>query len=417
MQLPPSFERAGQGIQSSFQSAEAALVRGFHSVGAEVQAVEARVAGAVRPNTAPHKPNFQPVSGQPAPASSMHMPSMHMPASVKKFEKSVSMNFTALYIEPGNTALYVMVAAGLMMMFACEMPFYLGVCLLWDAHYRTWVGYAFPLLVVFISIFMPLAFVGAIYVIMQRGHGAGVRSEENMVLVGATFTSLLGILLCLLALPMSTSAAGTVSRLSFGCDLADPISAPLIQYSQVLHNIRNTPECQVKNSIKDCTGYKSNKYVDYLHRLERDFECTGLCTLPAPPTAIPESAQPKVAEHANAGEVPTSGGQGVASGPQKLLGVSFLEQQSSRALSTSNKTMSGLSTQSRVFTSNSNKIPALMLFTEDRTDQRCYPLIADRLQVISGTTGELLFWQGIGLLFVSVIAGATKVVDKTLFEK
>lgn len=294
------------------------------------------------------------------------------------------------------------------------MPFYLGVFMLWDVHYRMWVTAALPSLAVFVSIFMPVAFVGTIYIILGRGHGSGVRTEETMVLIGATFTSLLGVTLCLLSLPMSTTAAGTVSRLSFGCDLADPVSASLVQYSQVLHNIRNTPECQAMGSVKDCQGWKSNRYTNYLQRIEQDFDCTGLCTLPAPPTAPPAAAAPpKVGLHPNAGEVPQGAGAAATTGPQEKL----LLVQRGRALGTSNQTLHTSTQAEAEVDTRYDKIPALMLYSKERTVQRCYPMIADRLQVISGTTGELLFWQGIGLLFVSVMAGATKVVDKTLFEK
>merc|ERR1719321_1545071 len=145
-----------------------------------------------------------------------------------------------------------------------------------------------------------------------------------MVLVGGTFTALLGVVLCLLAIPMSSSAAGTITQLSFGCDLADSTSAKLVFHSQVLHNIRNSPECSGKGSVKDCVGWKSNKYTEYLHRLENDFDCTGLCTLPAPPVAPPASTVPVVAPHAAAGQVPVGANQGATTGPQGL----FLNQKS-----------------------------------------------------------------------------------------
>lgn len=428
--LPPSFERPAAPPQTSFsqgvrqeydrfrqdpgaearrivQGAEQEAYQAYQGVRAGVQAIEARTEAAFRPNTAPTRPAF-------VKSATVSWDTRTGPVQSRVPAKPATAPMVSLYIEPGSTAIYVMVASALMMTFACWMPFYLGVCMLWDVHYRMWVTWSLPALVVFASVVMPVAFVGTIYIILGRGHGSGVRTEETMVLIGATFASLLGVVLCLLALPMSTSAAGTVSRLSFGCDLADPVSAPLVQYSQVLHNIRNTPECQAMGSVKDCPGWKANKYTEYLARIEQDFDCTGLCTLPAPPTAPPAASTPKVAPHANSGQVPQGQGVAATTGPQDV----FL-QQHGRSLNTNNQTVnSQLQTEAEArTTTSSDAIPALMLYSKDKTDERCYPLIADRLQVISGTTGELLFWQGVGLLFVSVMAGATKVVDKTLFEK
>lgn len=416
LHLPPSFERAAHNVEAEFQRVihdpRGEAARAIHGVehGAQraIQGVEHGaqrayqsfhpISGA-RPTTMPaHKPVFQPVPGYKPDASP---------------KKQGIGNF--IYVEPGSISIAVLVASGLMMAFACWMPFYLAVCLLWDVHYRTWVGWGLSVFVVCFSVLMPMAFVGTIYLIMQRGRGSGVRTEETMVLVGATFASLLGVTLCLTSLPMASSAAGTISRLSFGCDLADPVSAMLVYHSQVLHNIRNTPQCQTLGSIKDCDGFKANYYTNYLFKLERDFDCTGLCTLPSPPTQPPASTQTVVAPHPAAGRVPQGDGGGVThrSFLMQLNSEQNEAWQQKRALVMTNKTMSG--SRTTVFSS-SQKIPALKLFSDDKTDQRCYPLIADRLQVISTTTGELLFWQGVGLLFVSVGAGATKVIDKILFE-
>jgi hypothetical protein len=368
-----------------------------------------------------HKPVFQRSATAPlAPVP----PSHHHHHGHDHHHHAAKPKLPNFFIEPHANAMYVMIASAAMMVFACWIPFYLAVCMLFDKHYRTWIGWESPTLVVLFTLFMPLAFVGCIYVILRRGHGAGVRTEETMVLVGATFTSLLGVVLCLLAIPMSSSAALTIQQLSFGCDLADPTSARLVFHSQVLHNIRNGPNCMGQGSVKDCEGWKSNKYTEYLQRLEQDFDCTGLCTLPAPPTAPPKNAIPVVAPHHASGKVyvgPTD--DGATTGPQGL----FLNQQS-WARSRTNRTKTTLSihkaeTQTQESASsedadpNYSVIPALKLYSQEKTDQRCYPLVADRLQVMSSTAGELLFWLGIGLLFVSVAAGSVKVIDKTLFEK
>jgi len=412
MQYPPSFE---QRVEQVIQGVEDGARSAYHSVQSGFAPSPSSRPASVGPAQSAVKPVYRPQSSadpQIIPSSSVAVAS---PAA--KTSK-----FSLFFIEPGSTAMYAMVASGLMMAFACWMPFYLGVGMLWDKHYRMWIGWEHAFLVVMFSFFMPAAFVGCIYLIVAKGHGSGVRTEETMVLVGGTFTSLLGIVLCLLALPMSADSAGTIMQLSFGCDLADSTSAKLVFYSQVLHNIRNSPECQGKGSVKDCQGWKSNKYTEYLHRLENDFDCTGLCTLPAPPTAPPISAAPKVAPHPASGQVPVGNNQGSTTGPQGL----FLNQKS-WALSKTNRTKDAQSThktemQTQLSTSSEDadakqKIPALKLFSKDKTDQRCYPMVADSLQVTSTTAGELLFWQGVGLLFVSVLAGSVKVIDKTLFEK
>lgn len=430
IQLPPSFERAVQGVEDAGIAAYRSMQSGVERMERQF-APNSPKAGSLRPatqSTVTHKPVFQrasTVSGDMAPMSApggLPPPSKPLPSKA---------GFSNFFVEPGGTAMYVMTAAAGMMIFACWIPFYLGICLLFDRHYRLWIGWEHPLLVVLFSMFMPVVFVGTIYVILQKGQGSGVRAEETMVLVGATFTSLVGVILCLLAIPMCTDAAATIQQLSFGCDLADPTSAKLVFHSQVLHNMRNSIECQAKGSVKDCAGWKSNKYTDYLQHLENDFDCTGLCTLPAPPTAPAAQAAPVVAAHPAAGKV-FDGSTGATTGPQGLL----LNQQgwerskSNRTKTTLSSHKTGMQTRASITSEYSDAkystisedmdasvVPALKLYSQEKTDQRCYPLVADRLQVASSTAGELLFWVGVGLLFVSVVAGSVKVVDKTLFEK
>lgn len=405
--MTPSFEQAPGPITTSYTGTQSAS-----------------------PVAMPTRPNFHRAATM-APGYSQGYSQETVAASPKAMK--------SFYIEPGSTAMYTMAASFLMMGFACWIPFYLGICMLFDKHYRMWIGWEHPALVVFLTFMMPVAFVGCIYVILRKGMpGSGVRSEETMVLVGATFTSLLGVTLCLLALPMSASSASVIQQLSFGCDLADPTSAKMVFYSQVLHNIRGSPECQTQGSVKDCAGFKSNKYTEYLQRLENDFDCTGLCTLPAPPTAAPAQITPEVAPHPHAGKVPTGQNQGATTGPQGLLlqsrtstrlnqkSLAFFQTNSTKNVKNRQKTAmqeltsSGQLEQLKEFTvleERGSKIPALKLFSNEKTDQRCYPLVADRLQVTSSTSGELLFWTGVGLLSVSILAGSVKVVDKTLFEK
>lgn len=400
----------------------------------------------------PVAPNFQPVRQEFG----------KIERKTEQFEKKIEgkMEKVAhqLHIEPGSMLGYVLVAAFLMMAFACWMPFYLAIQMLMDVHFRMWIGISNAMLAVILCFLMPVLFAVAIWFILTKGHGEGLRTEETMVLVGVTFCSLLGIMLCILSVPMSTGSASTISLLSFGCDLDHPVSAKLVQYSQVLHNIRNSPNCTDKGSIKDCDGWKSNTWTNYLQLVENDFDCTGMCTLPAPPTATSQIT-PVVAPHPASGSVPQGDGAGATTGPQrtpekgtfstliqtrmqlkrdtkdsrkedsstlndevgnlKMEEKRFLTQQS-RSLSTSNKTMSSsqmlLAKSSWSTPFNDAPIPAPMLYSKDKTDQKCYPLIADRLQVISTQTGEVLFCQGVGLLFVSVLAGAVKVMDKILFE-
>merc|ERR1719263_1777781 len=46
---------------------------------------------------------------------------------------------------------------------------------------------------------------------------------------------------------------------------------------------------------------------------------------------------------------------------------------------------------------------ARKLFAEGRTRMSCYPLIATRLQVLVTTFGGLWYWEGMGLIIISLL--------------
>lgn len=293
-----------------------------------------------------------------------------------------------------DTTFYLVISGFVMFAFAVALPFTMAIQMLLDEHFVYWFGAMSPVVLLLVCLILPCAFAGTIAALSDNDL-PGIRSEETMVLTGATFASLLGVILALMALPLASQTSGTISGLTFGCDISNPMASNLVQYSKVLHTIRATPECQKKPSVSMCEGYASNKYTEYLRVIEGEFRCTGMCKLPSIPSMYPSLAQEATA----------------------TLGHRTNKTRSMLALKSS-KSATVSSDSSSIANPPAYQMPkSMMLFSRGSTDRICFPMVADRLHVTVGTTGDLLFWQGMGLIIVSIAAGTTKVLDQCFFQK
>merc|ERR1719159_456519 len=102
----------------------------------------------------------------------------------------------------------------------------------------------------------------------------------------------------------------TRTNLLYRCDTSEQTHR-LYEYSQVLHNIRASPECAKKFSVEECDGYESAPpYTSFLKTLESDFRCSGFCykANPLVAGAAPGPAPSKPAPSAAPGPAPAAPG-------------------------------------------------------------------------------------------------------------
>merc|ERR1719161_743454 len=121
-----------------------------------------------------------------------------------------------------------------------------------------------------------------------------VQTEQTIMMIANIFITLLGLVLMLVSLPLSRQSIEIYNDLMHRCDYSERTHR-MYEYSQVLHNIRTTPDCASKFSVEECNGYSdAPPYTSFLKAMETDFRCSGFCyrpplaakaTAPAPPAA------------------------------------------------------------------------------------------------------------------------------------
>lgn len=228
------------------------------------------------------------------------------------------------------------------------------------------------------------------------------RSQFTMAFTWATFAALLGVILVPIALMANKEATTIASVVSQGCLTAMPQSELLVDYSQVLYNIRLSPACANATSVVECQGWAANKYTMYMQYLESDFHCGPLC---------PESPPPARAVHAphlhNKGfptvkpDLPSP----PMFGPpvQNALGHAFLQTGEAVGQQVQLHKHRELPPSAGIMETALPHMQAKKLFSKGDTRMSCYPLIATRIQVLTTTFGGLWFYEGMGLMIISLL--------------
>lgn len=302
----------------------------------------------------------------------------------------------------------VMHLACLTMCGLCALPIIGALALLSDENYVFWLGKFWPWLIILGCVLVLLSFVCVMKSLFEKAQPEH-RGQFTMAFTMATFTAFLGIVL----VPMSLMAnkdvvllSGTISQ---GCLTSYPQSEMLVDYSTVLYNIRTTDNCTSARTVKECEGYAENKYTNYLEYLEGEFQCGPLCPESPPPARVvvapgiwnnnPTLRPPATPPNMFGPPLQNALGEKGAflQAMDGLVGrkVQLHEQKAARKLV---QQPSG-----GVMESALPHMQAQKLFAEGRTRSTCYPLIATRLQVLVSTFGGLWYYQGIGLIVVSLL--------------
>lgn len=283
----------------------------------------------------------------------------------------------------------VMHLACFMMLGLCALPIMGALAVLSDANYTFWMGRTWPWLIIggCISVFVLFAFTmqGLLAWALPEN-----RSQFTMAFTWATFAALLGVVLVPISLMANKEALAIAGTVSQGCMTALPQSEMLVDYSQVLYNIRLSPNCTNAGSVTECNGWAANKYTVYLEYLESDFHCGPLCPENPPPAraivapGLHNKQQPTIKPDIQPPPV---------LGPpiQNALRNSPVLLQASPA-----RTLGVMDTALP-------HMQATRLFSKGETRMTCYPLIATRLQVLVSTFGGLWFWEGMGLIVISLL--------------
>ena len=80
------------------------------------------------------------------------------------------------------------------------------------------------------------------------------RSRFTMAFTWATFAALLGVVLVPIGLFANKTQLSVAATVSQGCFGVLPQSEMLVDYGQVLYNMRTQPSCANKASVESCPG-------------------------------------------------------------------------------------------------------------------------------------------------------------------
>lgn len=260
-------------------------------------------------------------------------------------------------------------------------PLVIGCVLLADPTYRFWLGVAFPVGLLLSSLSIMLLSVVA-SVLVYRSRASEEFDERSMAHGGAAFSALLGIALVLLATSGAHGLHATAGHLARGCTSALPDAVALMDFSKVLYGLREVPGCQsaTMRSVEACRGWVENRYTAYLRLLEKEFQCGPMCM---------EVREPRGMRQRRRREL---------QGPIETGDVIYTSKDAATVQ------------KARL----SSWASAAMLFGRGNTQMACFPVVATRLSSLAWTFGDLLFLEGLCLVFASLVAGATPLAAAVL---
>lgn len=264
----------------------------------------------------------------------------------------------------------------------CIVPIWNSVALMGDTNYTFWVGNTVPFWTIVLCL-MIIALYG-ITIMIFFGHARPqVQTEQTIMMIANIFITLLGITLMLVALPLSRQSVETYNNLMHRCDYSDQTHRTY-EYSQVLQNIRATPECASKFSVQECQGYEdAEPYTSFLKNLETNFRCSGFCY------RSPQQLQAVAAPSVN-GSAPSFLAEAVKSSTitrhkDTVTPLALLEQ----------------SSYSKLIKRAEPSYPPT-LFTDANYKASCEGMAARDMKNFAGDIGFQTFYQGIFLIMIAI---------------
>jgi len=189
-----------------------------------------------------------------------------------------SQSWKLRYATPKNIMLVVGTLTLFMIIF---VPVWNCFALMQDSNYTFWLGRTVPGRLVSACLFILLLYIVTILIYFS-GDDTFVDAEQNLMMVPSIFITLLGLVLMLGSLPLTRQSIDTYNNLMFHCE-SSVQTHRMYEYSHVLQNIRQQPECIRKYSVKDCRGYEdAAPYTSFLQEMESGFRCSGFCYRPTP---------------------------------------------------------------------------------------------------------------------------------------
>jgi len=260
---------------------------------------------------------------------------------------------------------------------------------------------------------------------------AKVPAEHGVIVITTLMLSGLGMVFLLLSQPLTSLSARAYEELVFHCP-SGARSQPLAERYQALSQIRSEPQCIVKASVEDCVQLPSDhELTTVLKTIENTYLCSGFCV-----TAAAESYAAAPREEDTFEARSFEGHQSLSQteqhfSPGTVSAHNALEpsEEGSSAMSSSSSSASSLSRNAEphnVLASGSSRRkgagpPVLLqvdaaqarssrppaLFSQLPYRTSCEGAMGAALKQQGEVAGEMLFYEGIALLVLTVIVSCT----------
>eukprot|EP00927_Polykrikos_kofoidii_P001095 TRINITY_DN1039_c0_g1_i2.p1 TRINITY_DN1039_c0_g1~~TRINITY_DN1039_c0_g1_i2.p1 ORF type:complete len:412 (+),score=65.96 TRINITY_DN1039_c0_g1_i2:150-1238(+) len=326
----------------------------------------------------------------------------------------------------------------------CYPPILNAFELLYNSNYSFFVGPTIPkTMIVLCTGICVLYMVGSRAILSLRK--IDWRDDVMVATLTISTIALLGVVLMLISLPIARQSGELYNNLMHRCDFNEQ-SHRLVEYSQVLHNIRVTPECAKRISIEDCDGYdEAPPYTTFLKAMEEKFQCSGFChmnpqkmlsLLDPPRTNTSLLSRQAIATEHSRSETSMIEGQTVGDAPHprhvdhvvpiSLLGISSREvgRAVGRAVTNEDKGFvtsnhgeapkAALAHLSSVFRESASTMYPPTLFSDANFQASCEGMLARDMSSVVGDVAFQAYYQGLYLLVLALLLWVFKMIGLSL---
>lgn len=307
------------------------------------------------------------------------------------------------FITPRNVFI---ITGAVLLTLLCVVPLWNASALMQDTNYVFWQGRAVPAWMVGICLGIILLYVITIFVFFGYARPQ-VQTEQTIMMIANIFITLFGLMLMIVSVPLSRQAITTYNNLMHKCDFSAQTHR-LYEYSQVLHNIRATPECMRQYTVKECAGYEdAEPYTSFLKAMETDFRCSGFCYQPPnQESALQVNTAPNVPNVTNATESENNATTAMRLVQTRHVDHVFpLPAEPSEGLSLLS-IRRAYGTQSP---GNYNYYPPT-LFSDANYQASCEGMAARDMKNFAGDISFQTFYQGIYLVLIAIATGFLKLI-------
>jgi len=304
------------------------------------------------------------------------------------------------------------------------LPLLLGLCLfpVWDSlallenfNYVFWEGKELPLMVITACCLIVILFLFSAES-MFASRNQEQRDAQSVGSVASFFFTILGLVLVLVSMPMSSRALSTSSRLQLQCQGDSQMRNIQKHYDELLA-LRTKAACAALPSVEECDGFKAvTPYTAYLKDMENGFKCSGFCHSQATPILLGNNATAgghvELVGHLEAlNDTPEPWGSRILTAltssflRSETMPASDLEQDLVATEERTSKRGTGnkLKLRRAVDSTSSDRPPAL--FSSSTFQVSCDGAAARDMLYTARDTGSQNWYLGIALITLSVIMG------------